>query len=81
MSRTDGGRCFWSDRVVSRRVVEKGARIYVVCCIHGGSTYSNKWQNEDRRIPDSFQEGGIFSGEWNIWWWEVVKFRSVIVRF
>ena len=38
MSRTDGGRRFGSGRVVPRRLVEKGSRIYVVCCIHGGST-------------------------------------------
>ncbi len=39
-----------------RRVEEKGSRIYVVCCIHGGPALlwahcKRKWQNDDCRIP------------------------------
>ncbi len=37
VARTDDGRLFFSDRMVPRRVTEKGSRIYVVCCIHGWS--------------------------------------------
>ena len=74
MERTDGGGPFCSDRVVPRRVAEKGSRIYVVCCIHGwsallwahskggGSTKAVEYRTVSGRVV-YYRENVIFGSE------------------